>query len=78
MSNNKVDKWSEFEYLMELPELVDLLFIRNPLWEKETNGGDADGVKAWRMAVLRKLPQLKRLDGQLVTDDEREAAAEAE
>ena len=79
MSNNKVDKWPEFEYLMELPELEDLLFIRNPLWEREANGGASkESVEAWRMQVIRKLPTLKKLDGEVITDDEREKASAAD
>ena len=78
MSNNKIDKWSEFDNLMDLPELEDLLLVRNPLWDRETNNGTADGIVNWRLQVIRKLPNLKKLDGELITDDEREQAAAIE
>ena len=35
--------------------------------------GDGDDAE-WRMEVLKRLPNLKKLDGKDVTDDELEAA----
>ena len=66
MSNNKVDKWSEFEKLSELPELEDLLFTGNPLEEAATKNG------TWRYEVSRRLPNLKKLDGYPIVPEDRE------
>jgi len=57
MSNNAVKVWDEFQKLTELPCLVDLLFVGNPLEEKHTVDGD------WRDKATEKLPKLKKLDG---------------
>jgi dynein light chain 1 len=65
MSNNNVANWSEFERLKELPELTDLLFIGNPL-ERTTR--EQGGKEAWRMEVVKRLPHLKMLDGEPITD----------
>ena len=68
MSNNKVDKWSEFERLQELPALEELLFTNNPLEEVHSKQGN------WRVEVIRRLPQLKKLDGIPITEQERQEA----
>eukprot|EP01112_Ceratiomyxa_fruticulosa_P002244 TRINITY_DN1234_c0_g1_i1.p1 TRINITY_DN1234_c0_g1~~TRINITY_DN1234_c0_g1_i1.p1 ORF type:complete len:206 (+),score=42.58 TRINITY_DN1234_c0_g1_i1:247-864(+) len=62
MSNNKVKEWSEFEKLAELPELSDLLFSGNPLEDRLSKEG------RWKMDVINLLPQLRRLDGKMITD----------
>merc|ERR1712156_127062 len=65
MSNNKVGDWSEFNKLIEMPCLEDLLFVGNPIEEKHT----AEGT--WKDEVARKLPKLKKLDGvPIVRQDE--------
>eukprot|EP00002_Diphylleia_rotans_P023634 TRINITY_DN464_c0_g1_i10.p1 TRINITY_DN464_c0_g1~~TRINITY_DN464_c0_g1_i10.p1 ORF type:complete len:185 (+),score=40.40 TRINITY_DN464_c0_g1_i10:984-1538(+) len=69
ISNNKVEKWSEFEKLQELPLLEDLLFIGNPLHEQYSKD-----ERVWRLEVLKRLPNLKKLDGKFVSEDEREQA----
>ncbi|CAB3242589.1 unnamed protein product [Arctia plantaginis] len=59
MSNNLVKEWSEFNKLQELPHLEDLLFVGNPLY-------DACELDAWRSEAARRLPNLKKLDGETV------------
>ncbi|XP_068627333.1 dynein axonemal light chain 1-like [Battus philenor] len=59
MSNNIVKEWSEFNKLQELPNLEDLLFVGNPLY-------DACELDVWRAEAARRLPQLKKLDGETV------------
>ena len=66
MSNNSVKDWSEFTKLADLPCLVDLLFVGNPLEEKHSAEGD------WRDQVANKLPKLKKLDGVPVIRQEQE------
>ncbi|XP_053622321.1 dynein axonemal light chain 1-like [Plodia interpunctella] len=59
MSNNLVKEWSEFNKLQELPHLEDLLFVGNPLY-------DGCELEAWRSEAARRLPNLKKLDGETV------------
>ncbi|XP_039282422.1 dynein light chain 1, axonemal-like [Nilaparvata lugens] len=56
MSNNLVKDWSEFNKLQECPELVDLLFVGNPICESMEEA-------QWRMEAIKRLPNLKKLDG---------------
>ncbi|XP_071447319.1 dynein axonemal light chain 1-like [Hetaerina americana] len=56
MSNNLVKEWGEFNKLQDLPLLEDLLFVGNPLHE-------AIEESAWRTEVMKRLPNLKKLDG---------------
>ncbi|XP_056151436.1 dynein axonemal light chain 1 [Lampris incognitus] len=66
MSNNLVKEWVEFAKLADLPCLVDLVFVGNPLEEKHT----AEGT--WMDEASKRLPKLKKLDGTPVIkqDDE--------
>lgn len=57
MSNNAVKEWNELFKLADLPCLVDLLFVGNPLEEKHSQEGD------WRDVTTGKLVKLKKLDG---------------
>ena len=62
--------WGEFDRLKDMPNLQNLLFTGNPLQSCEE-------IEAYRMQVLKRLPNLKVLDGVDVTDDEVEKAASA-
>ena len=33
MSNNKVKNWDEIDKLKELPEISDVLFVGNPIYD---------------------------------------------
>ncbi|CAL1686118.1 unnamed protein product [Lasius platythorax] len=57
MSNNLVREWNEFVRLQELPNLRDLVFVGNPLYESHE-------VEQWRIEVARRLPSLEKLDGE--------------
>jgi len=50
----------------ELPNIEELLFVGNPLWEVHTKSDD------YRINVAGRIPWLKKLDGVPVDDDERE------
>lgn len=63
MSNNLVKEWSEFNRLQELTQLEDLLFIGNPICENL--GEDV----SWRSECIKRLPFLKKLDGETVVSD---------
>ena len=71
LSNCKVASWSEVERLKELPKLRDLLLAKNPI-HLEYGADEA----RWRIEVIKRLPNLKILDGELLSigDDEREEA----
>ncbi|KAM3870849.1 dynein axonemal light chain 1 [Diretmus argenteus] len=57
MSNNLVKEWAEFVKLADLPCLVDLVFVGNPLEEKYSSEG------TWMDEASKRLPKLKKLDG---------------
>ncbi|KAK2825869.1 hypothetical protein Q5P01_020083 [Channa striata] len=64
MSNNLVKEWGEFVRLADLPSLVDLVFVGNPLEEKHSAEGN------WIDEASKKLPKLKKLDGTPVIKEE--------
>lgn len=66
LSNNQIKDWSEFNKLQEVPTLEVLLFVGNPLVEAV---GDES---MWRVEALKRLPFLKKLDGEpvVVREDE--------
>ncbi|KAI0219106.1 Dynein light chain 1, axonemal [Lamellibrachia satsuma] len=66
VSNNAVKDWAEFNKLADLPCLLELLFVGNPLEEKHTSEGD------WRDLVANKLKKLSKLDGVPVIRQEEE------
>ncbi|CAH3044464.1 dynein axonemal light chain 1 [Pocillopora verrucosa] len=70
MSNNQVKTWDEFQKLVDLPLLEDLLFVGNPLEEKHSNDGD------WRDLATKRLSKLKKLDGVPVVRQEEEEEEE--
>lgn len=63
MSNNLVRDWSEFMKLQECPLLEDLLFVGNPLHESMEEA-------TWKMEAAKRLPSLKKLDGEPVINEE--------
>ena len=69
-SNNALKALADLNPLRELPALEDVVLHHNPFYD--SLGGD-DALR--RQHVIKVLPQLKKLDGVLVTDDERESAA---
>ncbi|XP_022333220.2 dynein axonemal light chain 1-like [Crassostrea virginica] len=71
MSNNQVKDSNEFGKLADLPVLEELVFVGNPLEEKET----AEGT--YRDNVAKKLPKLKKLDGVPVIREEAEDEGES-
>ena len=63
MTNNMVKDWVEFQKLFDLPSLVELNFVGNPLEEKHTSEGD------WKEQALKRLPNLNKLDGDNIVKD---------
>ncbi|XP_021920030.1 dynein light chain 1, axonemal-like isoform X2 [Zootermopsis nevadensis] len=63
MSNNLVKDWAEFNKLQDLPSLEDLLFVGNPLY-------DSLDEATWKTEACKRLPNLKKLDGEPVIREE--------
>lgn len=69
MSNNQISNWTEIERLAnQCPELVDVLFINNPIYN------NAPSEQDYRYMMLQRLPKLTKLDGTPVDPEEREEA----
>ncbi|GIL45615.1 hypothetical protein Vafri_2814 [Volvox africanus] len=66
-----ISSWSEIDKLAVLDKLEDLLLVGNPLYNdyKENNA-----TSEYRIEVVKRLPNLKKLDGMPVDVDEREQA----
>lgn len=75
MSNNLVKEWVEFNRLQELPGLESLVFVGNPLVEA-IGGGDSE--QTWRSEATRRLPALKKLDGETIVADGEVVADESD
>ena len=67
LSNNKIANFDELSKLADLAELRDILLIGNPFYE----GLSKDER---RIEVIKRLPQVTKVDGIMVTPGEREAA----
>lgn len=63
ISNNLIKDWVEFTRLQELTYLENLLFTGNPLHENITDEA------TYRAECIKRLPSLKKLDGELVVSD---------
>ena len=71
MSNNNLKDFSELEKLAGLSLLRDVLFVGNPMYEGLS-------PEEQRINVLKFLPNVQKIDGDMVKPAEREAAAAAE
>ncbi|KAK3233616.1 hypothetical protein CYMTET_56100 [Cymbomonas tetramitiformis] len=75
MSNNKIEKWSEIEKLAALECLEEVLFVGCPIFEGFRDGtAPTTTGHPWRIEVLKRLPNLKKLDGVPVEMEEKEQA----
>lgn len=69
MSNNLINSWTEIDRLTnQCPELVDVLFLNNPLCSS------ASSNQEYRYMMLQRLTKLTRLDGVPVDPEEKEEA----
>uniref|UniRef100_A0A7S3QY02 Dynein axonemal light chain 1 n=1 Tax=Dunaliella tertiolecta TaxID=3047 RepID=A0A7S3QY02_DUNTE len=71
-SNNKIAGWNEIDRLASLAHLEDLLLVGNPLYNDYK---DNNALSEYRVEVIKRLPNLKKLDGIPVDVDEREQAS---
>ena len=69
LSNNNIKHWAELDKLASLPNLKEVLFIGNPIYEEFSK-------EMARVEVLKHLPNLVKLDGDMVKPSEREMALE--
>lgn len=67
MTNNKISDWGELDKLAGLSELREVAFVGNPVYE----GIDKNMAK---LQVLKRLPQLSKIDSEMVSPNERDAA----
>lgn len=65
LSNNLVRDWVEFNRLQEVLTLEDLLMVGNPLVESLDES-------VWKTEAAKRLPSLKKLDGEPVVREEEE------
>ena len=70
MSNNNLKSFAELEKIAGLPNLKDVLFVGNPMYEGLS-------PQEARIEVLRKLPKLAKIDGAMVLQRDRDDAAAA-
>lgn len=56
--DNKIKSWDQLDKLRELPEFENTLFVGNPFYELLK-----DDAKYY---ALKKIPQLKNIDGSIV------------
>eukprot|EP01035_Chromulina_nebulosa_P018905 gene18905-24708_t len=67
ISNNLIKAWTELDKLAGLANLKDVLFVGNPIYDEMTR-------EQARIEVLKRLPQVLKIDGDMVKPQERELA----
>jgi dynein light chain 1 len=70
ISNNNIKSWAELDKLAGLGNLRDILLVGNPIYAEFGTREEA------RIEVLRHLPKVQKIDGQMVKPSERDAATE--
>jgi dynein light chain 1, axonemal len=77
LANNLIRDSKELECVP--PSVEEISLVGNPLWEvaKAAEGSPSALGCAYRIDILRRLPNLKKLDGVTVDMDERAAARKA-
>jgi len=68
MSNNQIKSFDELSKLVVLPNLRDVLFFGNPMYEGFTK-------EEAKIEILRRLPDLQKIDGDMILETDREKAA---
>lgn len=71
MSNNKIATMNDIDKLAPLDKLEDLLLVGNPVYNEYK---DSNNLSEYRLEVIRRVPQIKKLDGIPIDVDEREQA----
>lgn len=79
LTNNKIKNWDELDKLNSLPNLIEVSFGGNPIYEQVNNAKVPNNAANFAMApgratdfcritVLKKCPQLKTIDTHLITE----------
>ena len=68
VSNNNIKNWAELDKIADLPNLAEILLVGNPIYDEFTK-------EMARVEVLKHLPNLTKIDGDMVKPSEREMAA---
>lgn len=72
MSNNQIKDWSELTKLQQNPDIANVLFTGNPIYEGMSK-------KAAKVKVVEQIPKVAAVDGEMFTgggdDDEEEQHA---
>lgn len=66
-SRNSIKSFSELDKIASLTKLKDVLFLGNPMYDNLSKA-------EIRIEVLKRLPSVTKIDGELVKPDERETA----
>jgi dynein light chain 1 len=61
ISNNKIKDWAEIRKLAALPDLASVGLVGNPIYDSYTR-------KTVRPVVIKNFPQVKVIDGEMVTE----------
>jgi dynein light chain 1 len=69
IGNNKISDWGELDKLSTLPSLKDVLLQGNPIYDSAPDPATA------RLMAIKRLPNVDKLDNQLISGSEREKAA---
>ena len=67
-SNNNLKSFSELDHIASLPKLRDVLFVGNPMYDDVADKSEA------RLHVIKHLPNVTKVDGEMVKPAERENA----
>lgn len=67
-SNNLLKNFSELDKISSLSNLKDVLFIGNPMYD------EVPGKREARIEILKHLPQVTKIDGEMVKPFERDSA----
>lgn len=68
MSNNAIKSFSDLHHLATLVNLKDVSFVGNPMYDDCADKNEA------RLRILARLPQVTKIDGELVKPAEIEAS----
>lgn len=71
-SNNLIKSFDELDKLKANDKLWDVLFIGNPMYD------DVSSKEEARIEILRRLPNVKKIDGMFVKPSEYEAAQQVQ
>ncbi len=71
MSNNKIKSWDEVSKLAQLPELKNILLVGNPIYGDK---GQDKYKEVNAPLVVKRIPQIENVDGQMVSAATRAAA----